>query len=222
MTPHIGRPGLGRAFLVAALVIGAIVAGCDSTPATSPSASAAPASGSTSGSAAPAPSPADVLAAAVGPLAAASEFESSVTVDGVTATSLSGRTVGSASLLSVTSSGRTVEYLRVPPNAWAREAGAGWVIVDSSQAPASPLGVLAAPLSIQAAAAGSAATLEATYAAAALGLEGDPVKVQITIDGASVTFRYEQKSGNHLIASATTVRPTTDLTPIVAPEPTPT
>ena len=151
----------------------------------------------------------------------ASEFESIVTLDGATATSLSGRTVGSASMLTVTSSGRTVEYLRLPPNAWARETGAGWVIVDSAQAPSSPLGVLASPVTIKNAAADSGATLEATYPAAALGLEGDPVKVLITIDGSVVTFRYEQKSGGHVVVSTTTVRPTTDLTPIGTPGPSP-
>jgi hypothetical protein len=155
-----------------------------------------------------------VLAAALAPLEAASEFESVVTIDGVVATSLGGRTVGSASELSVTSSGRTVEYLRVPPNAWARETGGSWLIVDSAQAPASPLATLAAPISVAAAGGGA---LEATYPAAALGLEGDPVTVSITIAGSEVAFSYQQAASGRTVVSTTLLRPATDTTPITAP-----
>jgi hypothetical protein len=191
--------------------------GCQSTPTgSSPAGPTGNASGP-SGPSTPGPSPAEALAAALAPLAAASEFDSVVTVDGVVATTLTGRTVDSATELSVTSSGRTVEYLRIPPNAWARETGAAWVIVDSTQAPSSPLAALAAPLTVEPAAGGVAATLQATYAAAALGLEGDPVAVLVTIEGSVVTFRYEQKSSGRAVVSTTVLRPATNTTPIATP-----
>jgi hypothetical protein len=159
---------------------------------------------------------ATALASALAPFDAASEFESSVTVDGEPVTLARGRTVGVASALTVTAGGRTVEYVRLPPNAWAREPGGSWVVVDAEQTPDSPLDALAAPLSIERRP-GDPGLLRATYSAAALGLEGDPVTVEISIDGDAVTFRYATTSGGRSVASTTVLRPATDPTPIVAP-----
>jgi len=175
---------------------------------------------------------ADVLAAALEPLAAAASFDSTVTVDGTVVTTLKGRSVGTASQLEVTTDGKTVDYVRIPPEAWARQAGGKWVVVDESQAPDDPLAALAAPLTVTAAATSSAGSpgagsggaspapgatmLAATYAAAALGLDGDPVPVTITIETGQVTFRYEATSGGHDVVSTTTFR-AASATPAVAP-----
>lgn len=163
------------------------------------------------------PSASDILAAALAPLDAASEFESTVTLDGAVATSLAGRTVGTASALTVTTQGRAVEYVRVPPNAWAREPGGAWLVVDSDQTPSSPLAALAAPESLELVPGAGPTTLQATYDAEALGLEGDSVKVQVTIDGLVITFRYEQTSSGRAVVSTTVLRPATDTTPITSP-----
>ena len=196
-----------------------MLGGCSgSTPA---SAGGSPtAIGSATSAAAPSPSPmtpAAALAAALGPLAAAAAFESTVTVDGNPVTSLSGRSVGSASQLTVTTNGQTVEYIRVPPEAWARQAGGTWVLVDESQAPDNPLAALAAPLTLDASNGDASGTaLNATYAAAALGLQGDPVPVSITIDSSGVTFRYQVTNAGHQIVSMTVIRaasPTPQVTP---------
>lgn len=206
------------AFLCVAAAGGLL--GCQSMPTGSPAPSAGSTvafSGEPSASPTPGPSPGEILAAALAPLDAASEFDSIVTVDGVVATSLTGRTVGSASTLTVTTQGRTVEYVRVPPNAWAREPGATWLIVDAEQTPKSPLAALAAPIALEQVTGGGVTTLQATYAAAALGLEGEPVRVMVTIDGAVVTFRYEQTSSGHAVVSTTVLRPATDTAPIAKP-----
>jgi hypothetical protein len=136
-------------------------------------------------------------------------------VDDVVATSLTGRTVGTSTSLVATTRGRSVEYIRIPPKAWAREPGGEWLIVDADQAPQSPLTALAAPSTLVLAPDGT--TIQATYPAAALGLTGAPAAVDIRIEGASVTFRYEQSSNGHHVVSTTTLGPGTDTAPIVAP-----
>jgi hypothetical protein len=218
-----GRPGLGRAFLVMAFAgIAALgLLGCQSLPSGTPGQSSGAAASPAGPSVVPTPGPSasDILAAALAPLDAASEFESTVTLDGAVATSLAGRTVGSASALTVTTQGRAVEYVRVPPHAWAREPGGAWLVVDSDQTPSSPLAALSAPLSLVQAPSDGALTLEATYEAEALGLEGDPVKVTITIEGPVITFRYEQTSSGRSVVSTTVLRPATDTTPIASPAP---
>jgi hypothetical protein len=151
-----------------------------------------------------------------------------VTADGKVLASLSGRSVGTATSLGVTTVDRTVEYVRIPPLAWAREPGATWLQVAVAQAPDSPITVLGAPATLVfATSAGSgsasagpvATTLNATYAATALGLTGDPVKVTISIDGSTVTFRYERAESGRAVVSLTTLRPATMTKAIAAPLP---
>ena len=165
----------------------------------------------------PLPPAADLLAAALEPLRAELSFETSVTVDGAVVVSANGRSVGAASELSVTTAGRTVDYLRVPPRAWAREAGGKWVLVDAATAPTAPLDVLATPATLALVASdGGSSSLTATYPAAALGLTGDPVTVTITTAAQGVTFTYETTVSGRRTASTTTLRPSAG-DPIVAP-----
>jgi hypothetical protein len=197
--------------------VGATLAACQSEPIESPNPPGSMATSSNGPSVPPTPGPAEVLAAALGPLDAASEFDSIVTVDAAVATSLTGRTVGTSSSLTVTTEGRTVDYLRVPPSAWAREPGQAWLVVDAAQTPTSPLAALAAPITVERVAGDGATTLKATYAAAVLGLEGGPVTVTITIVGAAVTFQYVEKSAGHTVVSTTILRPASDTSPIATP-----
>jgi hypothetical protein len=176
-----------------------------------PIASAAPA-----GTAVPA---AALLGAALDPLRTAAAFDTRVEVDGKVVVSATGRSVGAASRLTVTTADRTVEYLQVPPQAWAREPGSAWVLLGTDQAPAAPLDVLSDPLTLEMAPSTEGrTTFEATYPAAALGLEGDPVAVVITVGDSTVTFRYELTTSGHRTSSTTTLRPST-ADPIVAPVP---
>ena len=139
-----------------------------------------------------------------------------MTADGAVATELSGRTVGDATTLTVTTDGRAVEYIRIPPTAWAREPGGTWVVIDAAQAPSSPLAALAKPTTLTPVGS-DGATMEATYPAAAFGLQGDPVTVSIQIAGATVTFTYRQNTKGHAVVSTTMIRPATDPAPITAP-----
>lgn len=204
------------------LSIATVLAGCTSAPTQSATASGAPLSAApaTPGATVPAASQApvtDILAAAMAGLDAGSQFDSTVTVDGTVATALTGRTIGSAASLTVTTGDRTVEYVRIPPTAWAREPGASWLVIDAAQAPNSPLDALREPLSLERDAVSAGTVLNATYPAAALGLEGDPVPVTIAIDADTVTFRYAETSAGHEVVSTTILRPTTDTTPIAPP-----
>lgn len=158
-----------------------------------------------------------MLAAALAPLQGAAEFQTTVTIDGVVAVTSQGRSVGGATQLSVTTSGTTVEYIQMPPQAWARQSGGSWVLVAVDEAPGNPLSVLAAPTTLEGPFSRLPDTFRATYLAAALGLAGDPVSVEITLDGSSATFTYQTDMAAHPAVSQTRIAPTTQLDPIVAP-----
>lgn len=182
-----------------------------------PTASAVTTAGPVPTTAGPVPTPAvtaaERLAEALAPLRAAARFETTVAVDGMVVVSAVGRSVGDQSRLSVTSADRTVDYVQAPPKAWAREQGGSWVLLAKDQTPAPPMEVLASPATIEI---GDGTTFRATYPAAALGLAGDPVEVTITLDGASVMFRYETETGGHRTSSTTMINPgSTD--PIATP-----
>lgn len=163
--------------------------------------------------------PADLLAAALKPLLVAAAFETRVEIDGSLVLSATGRSVGPASTSGVTTAGRTIDYVQVPPHAWARDPGGSWLLVGSDAAPAAPLEVLSKPLTLAPAQAGTGRTsLDATYPAAALGLTGDPVAVTITLDAAGVTFSYQATQSGHKTISTTTLRPGS-ADPIVPPAP---
>jgi len=164
----------------------------------------------------PAPA-ADLLAAVLEPLRAASAFETSVTVDDAVVVSATGRSVGAASKASVTTANRTVDYIRVPPRAWAREQGGSWVLVDAASAPAGPLDALSSPTTLLVVTSDAGTTtFTATYPAAALGLAGAPVTVTIAADGKGVTFTYAATTAGHSTVSRTTLRPS-PADPIVTP-----
>ena len=212
---HFGWPRLGGVILLLAVVTACCPAA--TTPASSTSASGAHA-GPSGGNAPDASSAAGVLAAALAPLQNASAFGTSVTVNGATAVSATGRSVGTASTASVTTGNRTVEYVRIPPKAWAREAGGTWILVAADTAPASPVEVLGSPASVAGDGAGVGAVLTAVYPAAALGLTGDPVTVTITLGTSTVTFSYSVTASGTTTVSTTTLRPGTP-DPIAAPTP---
>ena len=226
---HASRGGsrFGGALLsvLAILLISATAAACSPTAATpgGPADTTRPAAPSPAGSIAspgptgPSPVAAELLAAALEPLRAASAFETKVTVDGEVVVSATGRSAGRASKATVTTADRTVEYVRVPPRAWAREPGAKWVLVDATTAPAGPLETLSKPATlVPVTSASGTATFTATYPAATLGMTGDPVTVTITADGKAVTFTYEATTAGRTTVSTTTLRPAA-ADPIVAP-----
>ena len=147
------------------------------------------------------------LAAALQPLRTSSAFETIVAVGGATVVSATGRSVGDASSLTVTTAGRSIQYIEIPPRAWAREGSGAWILVAADQAPVAPLDVLGEPLTLEAGdVTGDGSSFKATYPARALGLEGDPLAVTITVRDDTVTFRYEATTAGRATSSTTTIR----------------
>ncbi len=223
---HASRGGLRFGGALLALSLAAAACGSSAgSPATSvdPTRSAdvaSPTAGTAAqgpaGTTSPAPA-AGLLATALEPLRGASAFETSVTVDDAVVVSATGRSVGPASKATVTTANRTVDYIRVPPRAWAREQGGSWVLVDAATAPAGPIDALSRPATLLLVASDAGTTtFTATYPAAALGLAGDPLTVTITADAKGVTFRYAATTAGHSTVSRTTLRPSA-ADPIVPP-----
>jgi hypothetical protein len=149
-------------------------------------------------------------------LTATSAFSTTVTVDGTTAVTATGRSVGSSSLANVTTGDKSVDYTIIPPKAWARNIGAAWVLIAPDAAPTAPISVLSAPTSVTGTGSGPGTVLQATYPAAALGLTGDPVLITITLGATDVSFDYTVTTSGHKTESMTTLRPGTP-DPILAP-----
>lgn len=198
-----------------AILIGLLVAGCAAGGQRSDA--AGPSAGSTASHAAM--TAAKLLDAALAPLQGAAEFQTEVTIDGTIGVSSEGRSVGGATHLTVTTAGASIEYIQIPPQAWARQTGGSWILVGVDEALGNPLSVLTAPLTLNTPLSGSPDTFRATYPAAAFGLEGDPITVEITLDGSSVTLTYQTETAGHPTVSRTTVGPSTQLDPIVPPIP---
>lgn len=156
------------------------------------------------------------LDVALQPLRTASMFETTVTVDGVVVVRAKGRTLGDASQTTVTTAGKSVDYIEIPPRAWARHGTGPWVLVAGNAAPTAPLQVLATPLTLVAATSGTPGTFTATYPANALGLAGGPLTVTVSIAGDALTFRYEATTSGHPTSSTTTLLPG-PVDPIKAP-----
>lgn len=153
---------------------------------------------------------------AIQSLRAASRFQTTVDVDGETVVVAEGRTLADASQVTVTSDGRSIDYLQIPPGAWAREGSGAWVVVAGEAAPATPLDVLAKPLTLKADARGAAGTFIATYPAKALGLTGGPLTVLVAVAGDAITFSYTATTSGHATTSTTILQPGSG-DPITAP-----
>jgi HPt (histidine-containing phosphotransfer) domain-containing protein len=155
--------------------------------------------------------------ARAGSLRSVYAFEATVSIDGVTAISTTGRTVAGASRLSVQSTGHTVEFIEVPPRAWARQSGGAWVEMQAS-ASGDPLSVLAKPTSVELVAGAGGDELHATYPGRALGLAAASVTIDIKLGTPqSITFQYDATIGGRPEHSVTVVHAATDSTPIKAP-----
>ena len=221
------------------MVAAVLLVGCGSTA--SPAGPGTTASGAPTGSgtAAGSPDPAVArLAAAVQALEAGYDFDATVTLNGVTATEAKGRWIGGASQFVLTSSGRSVTYRSVPPNAWVQQGDGSWVATQGPLPAGDPLAAFAAPLTVLSVSLPSAsapaaspsstagpaeADLTATYAPSVLGLSGSsPVAVTIHLGGdGSMAVTYATTTSAGPATSTTTFSPTTDTTPILAPGATP-
>jgi hypothetical protein len=218
----------------AILVVGLVAVGCSSSAGNSTATSAPVNSesstttattavpGTTSTPTAPAVTtpPNVALTAALDALAPGYQFESNASLGNSTPLSISGRVIASGSDVAVTNGGVTVEYVQVPPQAWARDQKGDWVALTSDIPVKSPLDSLKQPTSVDNAPDSAAGRhLQATYPASALGGAGEaPVAVDIVIgaDG-SVTATYPATVGSQQATITSILRPAADTTPITAP-----
>ena len=213
-----GWPRLGGAILLLLAV-----AACSPTPSTatgpsSPGSAVAPSAASGTASAASAADASAALDAALAPLKGSSAFSTTITVDGASAVTMTGRSAGPASTATVTTGAKTVDYVTIPPKAWARSAGGTWVLVSADTAPTGPVAALSAPTSVTGDGSGPGTVLHATYPASAFGLTGDPVKVTVTLGAGNATFTYSVTSSGHTTEATTVLQPAA-AAPIAAPAP---
>ncbi len=200
------------------LLGGALVLGCGSTA--SPTRLGSPGSAPTASVGAPDPGAAR-LAQVLTSLGRGYAFDATVKVGGTVATEAKGGWVGGASQFVLTSSGRSVTYRSVPPDAWVQQGDGSWIATQGSVPSGDPLATFTSPLSVQSA--GALTDLTATYAPSALGLTGtDPVAVTVHLgaDG-SMTVTYATSTAAGPATSTTAITPQTDTTPILAPGATP-
>ncbi|MEP6660734.1 MAG: hypothetical protein ABJD24_12535 [Acidimicrobiales bacterium] len=218
----------------AILVVGLVAAGCSSSAGNSAAISAPVNSGSsTTGATAAVPGattaptapgetvpPHVALTAALDALAPGYQFDSNASLGDSTPLSISGRVIGSGSDLAVTNGGVTLEYVQVPPQAWARDQKGDWVELTTDVPVSSPLDSLKQPTKVDNLAESAAGRhLQATYPASALGGAGtDPVVVDVVIgsDG-SVTAIYPATVGAQQATITSILRPAADTSPITAP-----
>jgi hypothetical protein len=159
------------------------------------------------------------LAAALTALTRGYTFEATVTVDGKLATRATGRSLRGGSEFLIQSQGAEITYRTIPPKAWVHDADAGWTELDAGSPLGDPIQALLAPKSIaQVGGDDGVLNLRAIYPAAAFGLPGDVIAVDIAVfrDGAIRTM-YTAASPAGPAVSETQLTPAAGLTPIVAP-----
>ncbi len=227
-----GRPASRRAvrpsgaLSVALLLLGLAIVACGGpggSPVSPGSLTASPSSvGSPAAGATLAPGDAAArLQASLAALAPGYRFESTVTVGGAVATTVTGRVLGHASEMVVDAASTTVTYRAVPPKAWARLEGAAWAELDAEAPNGDPLDALRDPQAVEVLADDDGLRLRATYPARALGLAGDdPVAVVLALapDG-SLRATYTSTAASGTSVSETTFRAAPDQEPISAPIP---
>jgi hypothetical protein len=146
-------------------------------------------------------------------------FEATVSLDGDVASRASGRWLNGTGEFAIEAQGGALIYRTVPPQAWVHEDESGWTELDSGSPLGNPIDALLKPTNLAAIAEqGDALNLRATYPAAALGLSGDPVTVDLTLGGdGSVTATYRASTPAGEAVSETLMTPAANLEPVTAP-----
>ncbi len=165
------------------------------------------------------PEPATVLAEALSQYASSYLFTGVATVNGAVATVVSGRWLETGSQMTISSGEGEVEYIITPEGEWARLPGGVWEELEGDPPTGNPLKALATPESLSLVeTAGSKVVLRAVYPAGTLGLEGDPVEVQLVFDGGSLTeASYRIEIEGNTAESVTTFAQLVDTSPITNP-----
>lgn len=131
----------------------------------------------------------------------------------------SGRWLNGTGEFAIESQGAALIYRTVPPRAWVHEDESGWIELDSGSPLGNPIDALLKPTTLATVGEqGGALSFRATYPAAALGLSGDPVTVDLTIGGSgSVTATYRMPTPAGEALSETVMTPAANLAPVTAP-----
>jgi hypothetical protein len=127
--------------------------------------------------------------------------------------------VETASQLTISSGEGEVEYIITNNGQWARLPGSVWEELDGAPPSGNPLAALATPEALTLIeATGNKVVLRAVYPAATLGLDGDPIDVQLLLeDGALAEASYQIEVDGNLAESVTTFAQTDDTSPITNP-----
>jgi len=193
----------------AALFLVALLAACQPTP----SGTSVPASPSST-------SPAQGrLTTALQALVPGYTFEANVTLAGSVATRATGRWVNGAGEFVIAAQNAELTYRTVPPQAWVRDDQSGWIELDSGSPLGNPIDALLKPTTLETVGEqGGMLNLRGTYPAAALGLSGDPVTVDLALgaDG-SVVASYRTPTPAGEAVSETRMTPASNLEPVTAP-----
>jgi len=170
--------------------------------------------------AAPAVDAVAILKTALDALRPAYDLTETVTVNGKVAITVMGRIVGPGSLLTLTSSGASVEYLEVPPKSWSREPGGSWAEMTDPVPVKAPLDLLAqaSALTVTSQAAGET-HLHATYDPAVFTTK-DVIQAELVV-GANglLTASYPTMVADKPGSVDARLTPSGDPTPIAPPAP---
>ena len=136
----------------------------------------------------PRPEPAIALASAIEALGVTYDFESEITTPAGDTVAVSGSRNGDASQFRITAGGAALDAIAINQDVWLRQDGSDEWLASTEAPSGDPLQALATPLELRWSI-DDASTLDATYAAASLGLDtGENVAVKITVDGTGMRF----------------------------------
>ncbi|MFQ5947792.1 MAG: hypothetical protein ACE5KX_02900 [Acidimicrobiia bacterium] len=162
-----------------------------------------------------------VLADALDATGDSYEFSATVTVEGDSFATVTGRVDGAFSQFLVEVGGIEVEYVLGSEERWFREGGNSWVALEATAPVTTPLTFLADPLRVELLDGGvdGAAVIVGTYLGAALGFfDTDEVQVEVVVaDGRLGTVEYEAGVGDKLAVVLTEFTKVGDVTPVTIP-----
>jgi len=148
------------------------------------------------------------------------ELNTDVTLGDQVITRLTGRVVGQGSALALTTNGATVEYLEIPPTAWAREPGGQWAELDQPAPVQDPFEKMGNPTTVVDGTDGpDGRHVKATYDAKSLGAAPDgTVDADVLLAaGGKIVVTYPSSVGGKPIVVKATLAPAADTSAITPP-----
>lgn len=197
--------------------VAASLASPTTLPATTATTAAASAAPTTTVTPTTIPDGATVLQQSFDQLAGGYHFVTTATVNETPVLTAEGDHIGGSTRMTITSQGRSVEYIVLPEQTWVADAGQ-WQELDEPAPAGDPITPLRGPESVTVANhAPELTTLMATYPPSALALPGDqPVTVAFELSGTSLrTITYEAPGATSSVRAE--ISELVDTTPITSP-----